>query len=238
MQLEEKIYSSKELAEWFNVTPKTFSNGRKKYLKELEYFADFEDLGGRGRNHKGILIKKVLNPVYSKKNIIAYQIIKDNFHNAWHKSGYDTAARVGSQIWRENEELQELISEDTAKRYVLKARTEFYGKVCQQSHGTMGTCKFAYVVSNRWDEAILLTDEQIEIINEIRRKIYDNEQIVFLYEALLHKEITEEEYKKATDEWDSKENRADRYHKFISEVANKLGIMPDKVTLIIKQIIF
>lgn len=236
MELETKMYSPKELAEWFNVMPKTFSNNRKRYLEELKYFANFKDLGGK----KGILITEVLIPVYAKKKKVsrAYQIIKDNFHKAWHSSGYDTAARVGSQIWQENEELQQLISEATAKQYALKARTEFYGKVYQQSHGTMGICKYAYVVANRWDEAILLTDEQIETINEIRRKIYDNEQIVSLYEALLSKEITEEEYKKATDEWDSKENRADRYHRFIDEVANKLGIMPDKVTLIIKQIIF
>ena len=160
MELIEKIYSSKELAEWFGISPKTFSNKRKKYLNNLKYFADFEDLGGQ----KGILIKQVLNPIYSKKGSIAYQIIKDNFHKAWHSSGYDTAARVGSQIWKENEELQQLISEATAKQYVLKARTEFYGKVYDRdSYGELGICKPVYIARNSWDEAILLTDEQIAI---------------------------------------------------------------------------
>lgn len=235
MELIEKIYSSKELAEWFGISPKTFSNKRKKYLNNLKYFADFEDLGGQ----KGILIKQVLNPIYSKKGSRAYQIIKDNFHKAWHSSGYDTAARVGSQIWKENEELQQLISEATAKQYVLKARTEFYGKVYDRdSYGELGICKPVYIARNSWDEAILLTDEQIATINKIRREIYDDEQAPMLDEALIHHEISEEEYEKILKDYNSKEKRAERYYSFINRVADELGIMPDKVTLIIKQLRF
>lgn len=235
MELIEKIYSSKELAEWFGISPKTFSNKRKKYLNNLKYFADFEDLGGQ----KGILIKQVLNPIYSKKGSRAYQIIKDNFHKAWHSSGYDTAARVGSQIWKENEELQQLISEATAKQYVLKARTEFYGKVYDRdSYGELGICKPVYIARNSWDEAILLTDEQIATINKIRREIYDDEQAPMLDEALIHHEISEEEYEKILKDYNSKEKRAERYYNFINRVADELDIMPDKVTLIIKQLRF
>ena len=235
MELIEKIYSSKELAEWFGISPKTFSNKRKKYLNNLKYFADFEDLGGQ----KGILIKQVLNPIYSKKGSRAYQIIKDNFHKAWHSSGYDTAARVGSQIWKENEELQQLISEATAKQYVLKARTEFYGKVYDRdSYGELGICKPVYIARNSWDEAILLTDEQIATINKIRREIYDDEQAPMLDEALIHLEISEEEYEKILKDYNSKEKRAERYYNFINRVADELDIMPDKVTLIIKQLRF
>lgn len=241
MELEEKLYSSKELAEWFGVSAKTFSNNRKRYLEELHLFAIYEDLGGRGTNHKGILIKQVLNPIYAKKKKVskAYQIIKDNFHKAWHSSGYDTAARVGSQIWKENEELQQLISEATAKQYVLKARTEFYGKVYDRdSYGELGICKPVYIARNSWDEAILLTDEQIATINKIRREIYDDEQAPMLDEALIHHEISEEEYEKILKDYNSKEKRAERYYNFINRVADELGIMPDKVTLIIKQLRF
>lgn len=237
MELETKMYNPKELAEWFNVVPKTFSNNRKKYLEELKYFADFEDLGGK----KGILIKKVFIPVYAKKKKVsrAYQIIKDNFHKTWHSSGYDTAARVGSQIWKENEELQQLISEATAKQYVLKARTEFYGKVYDRnSYGELGICKPVYIARNSWDEAILLTDEQIATINKIRREIYDDEQAPMLDEALIHHEITEEEYERILKDYNSREKRAERYYNFINRVADELGIMPDKVTLIIKQLRF
>lgn len=241
MELEERLYSSKELAEWFGISAKTFSNNRKRYLEELHLFAVYEDLGGRGNSHKGILIKQVLNPTYIKKKKVsrAYQIVKDNFHKAWHKSGYDTAARVGSQIWKSNEELQELISEETAKRYVLKARTEFYGKVYdKESFGELGICKPAYVVLNAWEEAILLTEEQLKIISDIKKEIYHNDQETFLYEALIHHEITEEEFNKAMNSWNTKEKSKERYCRFVSEVSDKLGLMPDKVTLIIKQLRF
>ena len=39
-------------------------------------------------------------------------------------------------------------------------------------------------------------------------------------------------------DYNSKEKRAERYYNFINRVADELGIMPDKVTLIIKQLRF
>ena len=98
----------------------------------------------------------------------------------------------------------------------------------------LGTCKFAYVAHNNEDEAVLLNDEQINVINEIRRKVYDNEQRPLLDGALLEEEITEKEYNEALKEWESKENRTNRYHKFISEVSERLGIIPEVVTLLVK----
>ena len=48
----------------------------------------------------------------------------------------------------------------------------------------------------------------------------------------------EEEYEKILKDYNSKEKRAERYYNFINRVADELGIMPDKVTLIIKQLRF
>lgn len=67
--------------------------------------------------------------------------------------------------------------------------------------------KLVYATHNDKDKTVLLTDEQINIIDEIRRKVYDNEQRPLLDEALLEGEITEEEYNEALKEWESKENR-------------------------------
>ncbi len=41
-KLELKIYSNKELAEWFGITANSFSNQKQKKLEELKTFADFE----------------------------------------------------------------------------------------------------------------------------------------------------------------------------------------------------
>ena len=52
------------------------------------------------------------------------------------------------------------------------------------------------------------------------------------------REITEEEYSKLVMNLNSREKRAERYCRFVTEVSDKLGLMPDKVTLIIKQLRF
>lgn len=95
-----------ELAEWFGIKPNTYDHNKKKKLEELSFYADFVEVYG------GVKILAIKISTYSKEGSRAYSIIKENFDKAWHKSGYDTAARVGSQIWAENEELKKLISEN------------------------------------------------------------------------------------------------------------------------------
>ena len=227
IQLKLGKMTSAELADWFNITSSTYTHNRKKKLKELKIFADFKEIYG------GVEITKVKIPIYAKKGSRAYNIIRDNFSNAWHASGYDTAARVGSQIWGENPELQDMISESTAKAYTARVRTEFYGRVYKKEQGSLGWCKYAYVVSNEWEEAILLTDEQSAQVSELIHKIYTNEQEPYMYEAFCGGQITEEEYNEFQEDWRNK--AGERYKKFIMELAELLGFYPTKVTQIIKE---
>ena len=231
IELREGKISTEELANWFGVKKKTFQNSKVKKLEELKIFADFKEV------EKGYYyISKVKIPIYCKKGSRAYNIVKRNFFNAWHKSGYDTASRVGSQIYSGNTELKKTIQESTAKAYTARVRSEFYGKVWDQNdRGSKGTCKFAYVKENNWNEAILLTEEQNKKINEIRKTIYTNEQESFLYDALLHHEITQEEYDEGLQSWNTKEARAERYFTFLDQVSEMLGFPPDKVTLLIND---
>ena len=223
--------TSKELASWFGYAYSTFRKKSKQLLEELEDYALFEKIYG------GVVIKEIYNPVYEKINNSAYQIIKENFHNAWHSSGYDTAARVGSQIWRESEELQELIKESTAKHYASKVRSEFYGRVYKKEKGSIGYCKYDFVKRNGWEEAELLTEEQYAAIKELKKEIYVNEQEPYLYESLIKGEITESQYQEAINDWNSEENRAERYNRFTEGLLKITeGIPPNKVTKIIQEI--
>ena len=120
MELKLGRMSRKELAEWFNIKPNSYDHSKKQKLDELKFFAEFEEIYG------GVVIKSIKIPIYAKQGSRAYNIIKENFGKFWHKSGYDTAARAGSQLWKENEELQSLISEETAKSYFARVRSEFY----------------------------------------------------------------------------------------------------------------
>ena len=99
MELKLGKMSRLELSQWFGVKPNTYDHSKKKKLEELKIFADFEETYG------GVNITKIKIPIYAKKGSRAYNIIKNAFSDAWHKSGYDTAARVGSQIWKESLEL-------------------------------------------------------------------------------------------------------------------------------------
>lgn len=215
-----------ELAEWFNIKPHTYTQTKKKKLEELKIFADFKETYG------GVEITNIKIPIYAKRGSRAYNIIKENFSKAWHKSGYDTAARVGSQIWRENKDLREMISEKTAKAYTSRVRTEFYGRVYKKEKGTLGYCKYAYVVRNEWEEAVLLTEEQSKKVSELIHKIYTNEQEPYVYASYQEGSITEEEYKAFQEEW--KEKAGDRYSLFMAELGDMLGFYPTKVTRIMK----
>lgn len=219
--------TSAELADWFNITSSTYTHNRKKKIEELRIFAEFEEVYG------GLQITEIKIPIYAKRGSRAYNIIKDNFSNAWHASGYDTAARVGSQIWGENLELRDMISESTAKAYAARVRTEFYGRVYKKEEGSLGWCKYAYVVSNEWEEAILLTDEQSIQVSELIHKIYTNEQEPYVYEAFRDGQITEEEYNEFQEDWKNK--AGDRYFQFTEALYDLLGFYPTKVTKIIKR---
>lgn len=213
-----------ELAEWFGIKPRSYDNAKAKKLKELQIFADFEEVYG------GVNIIKIKIPIYAKKGSRAYNIIKEAFPNAWHKSGYDTAARVGSQIWRQNLELQDMITETTAKSYVSRVRTEYYGRVHKQETGSLGWCKYAYVVENCWEEAVLLTEEQSAQVNQLIYEIYTNEQEPFVYEAYKEGTISEKEYEEFQLDWKNK--ASDRYITFIDRLSKMLGFYPTKVTKI------
>lgn len=216
--------SNQELAEWFGIKISTLRNCRQKKLKELQEYADFTV------NSQNIIINKIYDYEYVKKESRAYKIIKENFHKAWHKSGYDTAARVATQIYNSNEELRSLITIETAKNYVLKARKEFYGRVVIEERGTRGTCKYEYIKQNQWEEALLLTEEEKAKVKEIIKNIYYNEQEPLIYQSLKQKEISEDDYAAAMKEWNSPENRQKRFERFVKEVSDVLGYFPDKVT--------
>lgn len=216
-----------ELAEWFHIKPNTYDHAKKKKLEELKIFADFKEIYG------GVEITNIKIPIYAKKGSRAYNIIKENFSKAWHKSGYDTASRVGSQIWQENKDLQDMISEQTAKAYTSRVRSEFYGRVYKREMGALGWCKYAYVVINQWDEAVLLNEEQSKQVNELIYRIYSNEQEPLIYEVYKEGGITKEEYEEFQEDWKNK--AGDRYSTFISELEKILGFYPVKVTRIINK---
>ena len=50
MKLRLGKMKSKEIAEWFRITPSTFFNNKAKRLEELQAYCKFEDIGKKGVN--------------------------------------------------------------------------------------------------------------------------------------------------------------------------------------------
>ena len=123
-----------------------------------------------------------------------------------------------------------MITETTAKSYVSRVRTEYYGRVHKQETGSLGWCKYAYVVENCWEEAVLLTDEQSAQVNQLIYEIYTNEQEPLVYEAYKEGTISEKEYEEFQLDWKNK--ASDRYITFIDRLSKMLGFYPTKVTKI------
>lgn len=126
-----------------------------------------------------------------------------------------------------------MISLQTAKAYTSRVRSEFYGRVYKKEMGTLGWCKYAYVVINQWDEAVLLNEEQNQKVNELIHRIYSNEQEPLMYEAYKEGGITKEEYEEFQEDW--KNSAEDRYFIFITGLEKILGFCPTKVTRIINK---
>lgn len=64
MLLEKKIYKIKELANWFETTPKSFSNTKKQRLEELAKYAEFQINYTKTGRISSIEILEVKEPVY------------------------------------------------------------------------------------------------------------------------------------------------------------------------------
>ena len=60
MELKLGKMTSRELAEWFGVSYRSYTHKISKYLDELDLFCDFEKVYG------GVIIKEIFDPIYSK----------------------------------------------------------------------------------------------------------------------------------------------------------------------------
>lgn len=172
MQLHLGFMSYEELAEWFGVKLGSFNNAKKKKLQSLKSFADFSVVG------KGINIKKIYIPVYSKKGSQAYQVVKQDFDNIWGKDStdpnFDTCRIVANKISDSHKELE--VKDDTIYKYVINVRTEKYGHPCVEDRGAQGTCYSTWGIKEINNDGVAyarpLTAEQIKIKNQLLKKYF------------------------------------------------------------------
>jgi len=234
MNLIEGKMSTKELAQWFGIGYGSFRNKKKEKLAELLDYCQYEPVYG------GVIISKIYVYEYIKP-VPAYIFVKDHLDLHWHSSGYDTAARVGSEMYYtyKDKELKGL-KESTIKNYVAKARIELYGHVYLKDRGTEGECHPAPVKANHWKEAELLTREEYELYLQCKKAIYYDEKLADLEIAHMSNQISDSEYEQAkqehSKEWE--DQKVERFFALKDMCTQRLGFCPDIVTKLEKNLYF
>lgn len=226
-QLEVKVYSSKELAQWFGISPTSFYKYREKKLEELRAFADFEQVGNK---QKKIKIICVYEPVYCKQGSNNFRKIKDQVDEVWDDSGLDTCKRVSEKIM-EKEKYALAIKDSTVYNYTLRSRNDLYGKPFDQNGGSLGKCRYLWCKEEN-GELKELTPEEEQIKQKLMKKYFgDATQKQVLVQGMVEAgEIKKEEA------WDILTQMTNmkgvNFYTFLKELQEVLGCKVIKGTLV------
>lgn len=209
MELQEnKIYTAKEIAEWFGVKVNTFSNYRKKKLEILKQYCDFKDLG-----RKGIKVTKVYISEYAGKT---RQIIERDFKEAWSKgvnkevkyfvpgNNLNTIKEAADYIYRKNEDVLN-VKPVTVYKTTCSVKRDWYG-IAKGRDGSKGRCKWVYCVIDAENQVYrYFTEEEAAIKKEMLKIFFKDEaqraeEIKGLQESRKLGEISDAEYIQKSEE--------------------------------------
>lgn len=171
VQLEEKIYSMTELAEWFGIAYSSFRSRRDKKLEELRMFAEFTDLG-----RKGVKITKVKEPVYKKKGSKSRQVTIENIEaiarQAQNPTTYIGLANISIEIH------QLPTSPATVARYVKEGVVENWG----DPYHPNSSCRRVWGTKDDHGHYAYLTPEEMLYKQTLIQKTYQKDLINHLDE--------------------------------------------------------
>lgn len=188
MELHLGFMSYQELAEWFGIKVASLNNKKKEKLEVLKEYADYDII------KKGIEIKEIYVPIYSKKSSKAYQVVKQDFDDVWGKDSvdhnFDTCRIVANKISDSHKDLG--VNDTTIYRYVVNVRTQKYGHpYVGDQGGELGNCFSAWGVKEVSDEGTIyvrpLTADESEIKNKLLKKYFGAKEETEL--ALIEKEV-------------------------------------------------
>lgn len=229
-KLETKIYSNKEIAEWFNCSAGYFSQTKEKKLEQLKAYADFELVGNK---QKKIKINKVYEQEYHKKGSYAYEVIKSKLDETWSQSGLDSCKRVCYQIL-ETEDLGVL--DVTAYKYTLKSRNDLYGKPFEKG-GRLGSCRYMWCKQQSDGRLRFLTQEEEQIKSKMIKKYFgDASEKQILVQGMVEAgEISSEEAWNVLTEMTNM--KGSNFLSFLGELQEKIGCRVIRGTFVERNLI-
>lgn len=187
MELHLGKMTNKELAEWFGIKVQSLKNKKKEKLKELEKYADFEEIYG------GVNILKIkIKDEYSKERSLGYQIVRDTFDEEWAESGLDTCSNVSNKIYTKYKDNLP-IAANTTYNYTIQVRNEKYGVPF------IGDCFYIWCKKSVAANGTLIytefSEEEKKIKDRLMRKYFstDVEKEVLVAEMVEGGEISKEQ---------------------------------------------
>lgn len=221
--------TNKELISWLGTTDSQMRTKKKELLKKLEEYCEFTPVYG------GIMITKIYKPCYVKN--LDLEIVREEFCEAWDKSGLDSCSRVSEEIYekRYSDFKNEL---GTIYNKTRQVRDEFYGKPCSNLHGSRGICNYVLCKKNKNTGRLeFLSEEEENIKKELMKEYFSTaeEKTIIVQTMIRNGELTEAE---AWKYYSKLVNLPGNYQAFMSAFKTRTGITLIRGTVIEDGICF
>ena len=190
MILQEKDYTKKELAEWFNISASTLYKKKEHYLELLKGYADFKEL-----KNKKIRIIKVYIDTYEKATSKSRQIIHDYYYDGWPGLKPNTIKGATALIIEKHKEEIEG-KEETTYKYVLNETNIRFGKIKDECGGTDGYRQKGWcTIDKETGEIRFLNAEERQLYYNLKEQYYSpfEEQELLAYQSFLQGECSKED---------------------------------------------
>lgn len=221
-----------DMANFMEITYKTYCRTKQKKLKEFELFADYH-LEPKDKKTTYVVVDKVINPTYSKAASDSYEKIKAKLPDFWAKSTstypggpmepvrLDSCRNVSIKIQEYYEEAGAPLTTKytTNYSYTCRARTDLYGRP-YITKGSLGYCKRAFCKKDTETGTLyLLTKEEHKKKNELLKLYFGaaDEKTLIIKEMIERGEITKEQ---AWEEYEALMNLPRNYKAFLKDLAD------------------
>lgn len=195
MQLHEGKMTTKELAEWFGVGVRSYTNKASTYyLPKLEMFAKFEKVYG------GVIIHEIYYDTYDKSIGLDDEYFNKEIQRSSQENGGLASISGIALKAKKDEERYKDLSFSQVKRRMSAAGQRQYGKFGHLEGGISGKRTREWAVKlGEYNEYRPLTAEEKEYFIKLTESHYSNagEQILLKQKfenQLQNREITVEEY--------------------------------------------
>lgn len=217
-ELKLGVMTNNELAEWFGIKTKTFTNTRVKKLEELKEYATFEAMSGKGK----VNILEIKIPVYVKKTA-NYMKVKSHIDENWSDNGLDKKKNVAERIFNKKDEYHLNLKYSTTYAYTCKGSNELYGSAREPDKGgEIGNCRYVLCVEDRETKELRwFTKEEFQKKIELKEKYlrrFDSEEYQEIKASILLKQ-KDKNLSKAEKAIQIYELEHEAYENYLNELA-------------------